>query len=367
MGEHAVVYGEPALVTAVDSRLRARFESPPSSGGESGNGKPIVVLRLPQLSHEARVAWPEVVEYAAEARARWEAFAASPGAASFARLRGRDPAHLVKVALGESVARLDRVPSRGLCLEVESGLPIGSGFGSSAALASAVAGGCLAWLGQPADSETLESLALEIERRQHGTPSGVDTATVLRGGVLWVERPGGAGVVGRPLPVSAPHLERFRVFDTGRPMEATGAVVAAVRERLDAEPDRLGPILQEMGRMTRRFRDALLRPEHPEELVEPLRRFERGLEALGVVPEPARRLVRAIEASGGAAKISGAGALTGRDDASSGAGSLLAFHPEPERLEQLEPLNRLPRHPIRLGAEGLRIDYEVHEEGEERG
>jgi mevalonate kinase len=58
-----------------------------------------------------------------------------------------------------------------------------------------------------------------------------------------------------------------------------------------------------------------------------VRSFQAWLESLGVVPEPVRRRIRQIEAAGGAAKISGAGASRGP-----GAGSILVYHPEPDVL-----------------------------------
>lgn len=356
MGEHAVVYGEPALVAAVDLRLRARFASPGERARGGAGPEAPVEVRLPRLGQEVRLPWSGVIAYAAEARARWERFAEAPGAASFSRLRGEDPAHLVKVALGEAAARLAEPGGPALELEVTSELPIGSGFGSSAALAAAVAGGYLAWRGRPTARAELESLALEVERRQHGTPSGVDGAAVLRGGLVWAERGAAGGLEFHGLTAPHEHLRRFRAFDTGVPAEPTGAVVAAVRDRVDAEPDRLGGELRAMGRTTRRFRDALLGGPGSDEVVAAVRRFERGLETLGVVPGPVRRLVRAVEERGGAAKVSGAGALSAAPSGPPGAGSLLVYHVEPERTDDWGFLARLPRWWLGLGAEGFRLE-----------
>lgn len=357
MGEHAVVYGEPALVAAVDLRLEAHFEGI-EGGGPAGPEAP-VELRSEERGRALRLRWADVLGYAEAARERWETFAAAPGPVAYARLRGDDPAHLVKVALGEAAARLGERAPPGLRLEIASRIPIGSGFGSSAALAVAVTGGYLAWRGRPAPPDELEALALAVERRQHGTPSGVDGATALRGGMVWAERSEGGRLEFRALKDGAARLREFRAFDTGAPAESTGAVVAAVRERVAADPERCGELLREMGAATRRFRDALLEGGGPEGLGEPIRRFERGLEALGVVPEPARRIVRAVEARGGAAKISGAGALSAGSPDAPGAGSLLVQHPQPERIEGWGFLSRLTRWPLGFGAEGFRVESGV--------
>lgn len=356
MGEHAVVYGHPALVAAVNLRLRARFGSPRATAGEGPGGRrapPAVELLLPRVGHRERIRWPGVVAYAAAARERWERYASAPDSAAFARLRGRDPAHLVKVALGEASRHLGEGEGPPLLLEVDSELPLGSGFGSSAALAVAVAGGYLAWRGRAVPCDELERLALEVERRQHGLPSGVDAATVLRGGILWARRAPGGGLRLRSLDLPALHLERFRAFDTGSPAEPTGAVVAAVRERVDAEPRRLGRVLERLGELTAGFRDALAGGS-AEEVVELIRRYEEGLETLGVVPRRVREVIRRVEAEGGAAKISGAGALTSPRAGPPGGGSLLVYHPRPESAAGWDFLADFPRHALSLGAPGFR-------------
>jgi hypothetical protein len=79
--------------------------------------------------------------------------------------------------------------------------------------------------------------------------------------------------------------------------------------------------------------------------------FERCLEELGVVPEAVRTSVRGLEENGAAAKISGAGALTGP-----AAGCLLVYRPPEATLGVDDALARY--HPIEaeIGVEGLRIE-----------
>ncbi len=356
MGEHAVVYGRPALVAAVDLRLFARFSpGPPAAPDHPARLR----IALPGLGTGCDVAWPEVAGYARETRERWETYAAEPGPAAFRTLRGGDPLHLVKVALGEAAAALATLPGRDgeppapLDLHIESHLPLGSGMGSSAAAAVAVVAGYLLFREVEIDLPSVERLAHEVERRQHGTPSGVDAATVARGGLLWAQRKGeaevGAGLAVEPVVARSGLLRRIAVYDTGTPAEATGAVVAAVRERAMRDPGRHERLLDRIDNATRGLRTELTAEvEDKQRVVELIRAAQAALEALGVVPEAVRERVRAVEAAGGAAKISGAGALTG-----TAAGTLLAYHAEPDQLVRL-PALALPQYPVHLGAAGLR-------------
>ena len=82
-----------------------------------------------------------------------------------------------------------------------------------------------------------------------------------------------------------------------------------------------------------------------------MREYERCLERIGAVPPAVSAVVRRVEAEGGAAKVSGAGALTG-----DGAGGFLVYHPDPERIESCGFLERFRRHRVALRAPGLRIE-----------
>ncbi len=349
MGEHAVVYGRPALVAALDLRLTVHL-APRADGA--------VFLDLPGLGHQEETSWPALVAYARSVRESWQAYSREPDPERFRAVQRADPAHVVKVALGEAAGEDGSLP--GLSLRVDSQLPIGSGFGSSAATAVAVIAGALAFRGADLDPGRIEGLALEVERRQHGLPSGVDSATVLFGGLLWARKLPDAGLEINRLEIerlaaASPLLRRLRVYDTGTPAESTGAVVAAVRARRDRDPAAHERLLDRIEAATRGFRQQLERPEEDAAVtVALIREGQACLEALGAVPGEVRDLVRRVEAEGGAAKISGAGALSGP-----GAGSVLVYHPETERIAAWPFLQSLTFHSVHLGADGLRRETDA--------
>lgn len=344
MGEHAAVYGRPALVAAIGRRLFASLEVGGGSGGEPG-----ALLRLPALGVEERVSWSGLAAYAAERRRIWEEVQASAAPGHFARLRGEDRAHLVKAALGELLLFAGLRPQTGATLEIASELPLGSGFGSSAACATAVLLAAAAALEVELSREQLLHLALEVERRQHGAPSGIDNATVLHGGILWVEKDAQGKLQTTPLALRRqPFLPRLRFFQSGEPAEPTGAVVAAVKARRAEDPEAFERSLDAMEAATRRLRQELESEEPGEaKLAELFRVFESHLEAFGVVPPEVRRVIRLVERQGGAAKISGAGSLAGP-----GAGSLLVLDTANGLEIDWPPAFR--ELTLQLGAEGAR-------------
>lgn len=350
MGEHAAVYGRPALVAAVDRRLEVEL---------SPAQRPGVALDLPAVGVREQVSWAALRRYADTTRSRWQDYRARPEPHLFRRLRGEDPAHLVKVALGEASAHLGTVAGEegaptilasALRLHLDSAIPIGAGFGSSAATAVAVLAACCAAHGHELDGPTLHHLALEVERRQHGQPSGVDQGTVIHGGLVWARRAAdGEGVSLQPVRARSPLLGALRIYHSGAPEQSTGEVVAAVGARRQAVPGEVEGQLERMETATAALRVLLEAPAATSaELMALIGGFEACLEALGVVPPAVRAVIRRIEAAGGAAKISGAGALSGE-----GAGSVLVYHPDDTALGGLLPAH-WQRLDLRLGAPGVR-------------
>lgn len=340
MGEHAAVYQRPALVAAVDRRLTVELEAAASG----------VILELPQMDLRIASTWNDILAYSHARRELWQRYDEAPSPESFARLLGDDPAHLVKVSLGEGVDHLGDQDPPPIVLRLDSRLPIGAGFGSSAAVAVAISRAYLAFRGVRISNAELHQLAQNIERRQHGRPSGVDSAAVIHGGLIWARKNDQGHLEMTALPSRSPLLENFRVFHTGSPRESTGAVVAAVSRLAQGEPNHFAEILQRLENAAVEVREELVNPEpDPKSLLVPIRAVEAGLEELGVVPPRVRAIVRQVERAGGAAKISGAGSLS-----DPGAGSLLVYHPDPDRVTEWPFLRDLEALDLDLGAPGVR-------------
>ena len=346
MGEHAAVYGRPAVVAAVDLRLAVEARCNSTDVGR-------IRLDLPDLDLQEEHTWRALEDFTSRARSRWDRFEA--GDVSFKPADDRSA--LVRIAVGEAAASLppavsERLRRWGLELRLRSQLPVGAGLGSSAAAAVGVVAAVRALAGSgvrsPDELAAIEAAALEVERRQHGFPSGIDSGTVLRGGVLLVRRTGGElRFDDLPRPEWLPNA--IRILDSGTPGQTTGAVVTAVRRRYEEEPERTAAVFDRIGAAVESFR-AALRDGGPRDAAAAIADGHRALVELGVVPPAVARRIASVEAAGGTAKISGAGALEGES-----AGALicmLAGRPEEtvDGISDLEPVNAA------IGADGLRFE-----------
>lgn len=335
MGEHAAVYGEPALVTAIGLRLVTRLER---------TAEPGVELDLPAIGHREHLSVGEIETYCEAQRQAWKTYAENPGPDTFVALDDGEPARLARVAMGECAALLGEL--EGLRLRVTSDLPLGAGFGSSAAAAVGIVSAAVALAGDSPRWTQVGALAAHVERRQHGFPSGIDAATVFHGGVLSALRRED-DLDFEPLMARPDLLREIRIVNTGCPAESTGEVVASVAARRARSPETFNTTLVAMRDATARFKQLIMAPEtESADLIAPVRDYQRCLESIGVVPSAVRAIVREVERGGGAAKLSGAGALSGTC-----AGCLLIILPEETELpagldEVLAP----------LAAEGVRVE-----------
>jgi mevalonate kinase len=140
-GEHAVVYGRPAIAVPV-SQVRA--EAVVQSSREEG-----IRLIAPDINIDTTLA---------------DAAEDDPLAAAFRQ---------VKKATG-----LARLPN--MTVTVGSQIPVASGLGSGAAISAAIIRAVANFLGLShlATNEWVSALTYEVERIHHGTPSGIDNTVV---------------------------------------------------------------------------------------------------------------------------------------------------------------------------------------------
>lgn len=280
-GEHAVVYGSPALALAVDRHMRIHYRPD----------------RLPRLSwHTQERTHVLGLDKLASLRRRLDNH--------FERyLRGelpitrilQKPAELAfyAVDMARVLSGLDVRPQGSL--SIDSDIPIGAGMGSSAALIAAL----LKLFGHFDDRDELIRQVRHCERLQHGRGSIIDAAAVCSGGLVRVQ---GEQVESLVLPEQGLGDGFYWLF-TGTPASSTGACVDQVRRNFADSP-----IWGEFRNVTEAFESALMQGES---LLEPIRANHRLLTRIGVVPAPLQRLAEQVEQAGGAAKVCGAGAVSG--------------------------------------------------------
>jgi mevalonate kinase len=187
-------------------------------------------------------------------------------------------------------------------LAIESNLPEGIGFGSSAAWCVAFAS---AVTGEMPPSRTLWEAAHRAECFFHGTPSGIDTGLALLDGLYAF----------RPKPPELPAFERLRggplhLIAGAVPREgSTRRLVGALRARLEAGEAGTQKAVERLGEVSARAID-LLRAPHvdPRSLALLANEAQELLAGLGLSSRLLDEMVHAGVAEGAlGGKLSGAG------------------------------------------------------------
>jgi mevalonate kinase len=154
-GEHFVVYGEPAIVLAIDRRAYATVDHSDDK-----------CLHMRSANLNLKGYFKDGV------------FKVEQGDVREARMKFEP----VKLAVEKVLATYkDDV---GLDIEINSTVPVAAGLGSSAAVVAAVTAAVGALLNVKMSKEDVFRVALEAEKVVHGTPSGVDPAIATFGGAL---------------------------------------------------------------------------------------------------------------------------------------------------------------------------------------
>lgn len=256
LGEHAVVYGSPALVVGLDRGASAEVQE--SSSGE---------LVLGDVRHSLE---------------------AEPGTAAAL------PARAFR-------ALLELFSSPTVTARAALVLPAGAGLGASAALgvalARAVSGLCRA-RGLPLAS--VAEAALAWENVFHGNASGVDTAAAEHGGYLWFRR----GQAPEPVQPARPLELLIALVEKGA---STRLMVEGVASRRAAQPARVDALMAEIAALAERARSCLIAGEHAE-LGELMSANHRLLVELGVSSSALDQAVLVAQQAGAlGAKLTGAG------------------------------------------------------------
>ena len=310
-GEHSVVYGAPALVAAVELYTKVWFEPIHLSTGlqtafvdlSQGQLYPLSLLKTFKRTLDER----------------FDRFVRGDLEVQNILQRPDDLAVYTMSALLQILPVPGGMPNRRLPvpgrLHSTSDLPLGAGMGSSAAVISATIVLYEHLLNHPQSASDRFEQVRFCERLQHGKGSAIDAAAVTYGGINRVQN----GTVSAPDTAAMTDLlagEGWYWVLSGIPAASTGECVSAVRQKFGSDQ----ALWQAFEDCTNALQSALEQSDSP---LERLRQNHRLLRRLDVVPAAACAFVEAIEQAGGAAKISGAGAVRGPH-----AGVLLVYLPD---------------------------------------
>lgn len=164
------------------------------------------------------------------------------------RLSAQDEHPFVQLAHNIAQAVSSALPN--IRLHIQSEIPVASGLGSGAAIATALGRALLAYLSKPMPLEDLNALVYESETYYHGTPSGIDNTVIVYEQPVYFER-------GKPIQL----LSDFRPFtlvvaNTGI-QAPTREAVADVRRLYESDQDRISKVFASIAEVVRTTREAL--------------------------------------------------------------------------------------------------------------
>jgi mevalonate kinase len=289
LGEHAVVYGQPAIAVPL-RQLCAEATVTPAPADE-----PVAVALEDFERHSGNMItnsgggiWGTRFQIPPGVNMVSPEFLASAEAGPFIRL--------LELATADG-----SVPEKGWRLQVRSRIPIGCGLGSSAAVCAASFRAIHSAFGIACSPEQLVERVYETERILHGTPSGIDnTVIALERPVLFQK-----GTELRLL--QTPALEAFLVVGYSGIRHKTREVVGDVRKAREADTATYDALFAEIGQGTRDGAQAFEAGDW-RALGALMDRNQTLLERMGVSCEKLETLIRAARKAGAlGAKLSGAG------------------------------------------------------------
>lgn len=191
-------------------------------------------------------------------------------------------------------------PVRHFKIKLISTIPIGRGLGSSAAIAVALVRGLFRFFNQPLSRETLIPLVDLAEQYAHGSPSGIDREATTSDHPIWFakDEPTELVDVARPF--------YLIVGDTGR-IGDTRAAVGHVRQLYQQYPNQTKVKIDQLTRLTVEARQHMMSGKLTK-LGITLNLAQHELEALGVSDASLDHYITAAREAGAlGAKLTGGG------------------------------------------------------------
>jgi mevalonate kinase len=284
-GEHAVVYGNPAIGIAVNRYIDVTIRWLKLAAWS---------FELLGISFKRQVALTTLHKLKNKIHRQYERF--QQGEHSIRDVL-KHPFELSLYTATNVVEKFRRHLPNGIGVATDSTIPTGCGMGSSAACVVGLIHAISELLDLRLTIEDYISLGVESENLQHGNSSGFDVNLVYRGGCQYYHQ-------GKSTPLTYPADWNWQLIHTGTPICSTGECVTAARSQLTAQRLASFEAVAEALKVnleTRQLQGAQTSISNNHEL----------LCDIGVVPDRVASFIEACQKIDVAAKICGAGACYG--------------------------------------------------------
>ncbi|MFC2054176.1 mevalonate kinase [Chloroflexota bacterium] len=263
-GEHAVVYGRPAIAVPVN-KVRARAIVMAEPRGQVGE----IRIEAPDVGLETS-------------------------------LEGLPKDHPIRAAVEGVISELGITRAPACTLRITSTIPISAGMGSGAAVSVALIRALSSFLGHPLSNALVSELAFEVEKIHHGIPSGIDNTVITNAMPVYYVR-------GQPVEtLNLPESFKIVIGDTGLP-SSTALAVGELRHAWQLDQNKYNAIFDSVAGIVREAR-AAIENGNTSALGPLMYHNHEYLRQLGVSSPELDRLVEAVRNVGAAgAKLSGGG------------------------------------------------------------
>jgi len=294
-GDHAVVYGEPGIATAINKRVY-------STACEL-EGRKIII--------ESKDTG-ETIECGIRDKSKNPIVAAVQEAQKFSKSRS------------------------GVGVEINSQIPIGAGLGSSAAVATAtIASVATLFNGNEPSTMEIAEMAYKADKLAHESPSGIDTAITSLGGTIFFKKGNISQLDSDPL--------TFVVANSGVRRNTSDMVLRVKNSIMDP---RVALSMFSIGSLAKEARTVFMN-KRPVDLGPLMDRGQSLLKDLGVSSTAIEDLVKLAKDSGAiGSKITGAG----------GGGCIISLSDDPEDLIKAFKENGAFAYSVRTNQPGVRIE-----------
>jgi len=305
-GEHAVVYGYPAIISSINLAFTWRIQTNQENDRENN---------AEHIRH---------------------------------KLAKKTDKLLAMNSLDEVVACIQSLFPKAITFE--STIPQGSGLGSSAALAVSLA---KLLLPDKATLEEIRELANSFEKMQHGNPSGGDITASCYGGLIWYQKnlTNNTWSFEQLKTNKQNQLPSFWLLNSGQPKESTKIMVEKVASLRNENQKKVDAAFSKMEEIAHSWKKVLSNSINSsgttQELIhELINQNQKALETISVCSNKTLDLIDSLKKIGAAAKVTGAGGVE------EGSGMVLISHPDSEKIQQWAHQHQQTLVPITLATEG---------------